>query len=38
MKAVDEELILIQDGIRESFGWGLDSDIESAKLLDHRRK
>jgi hypothetical protein len=33
MKAVDEELILIQDEIRESFGWGLDSDIESAKLL-----
>ncbi|MGB2451739.1 MAG: hypothetical protein ACPIB8_02155 [Candidatus Poseidoniaceae archaeon] len=33
MKAVDEELILIQDEIRESFGWRLDSDIESAKLL-----
>ena len=33
MKAVDEELILIQDEIRESFGWSLDSDIESAKLL-----
>ena len=33
MKAVDEELILIQDEIRESFGWGLDSDMESAKLL-----
>lgn len=33
MKAVDEELILIQDEIRESFGWGLDSDIKSAKLL-----
>ena len=33
MKAVDEKLILIQDEIRESFGWGLDSDIESAKLL-----
>ena len=33
MKAVDEELILIQDEIRESFGWSLDSDIDSAKLL-----
>ena len=33
MKAVDEELILIQDEIRESFGWGLDSDVESAELL-----
>lgn len=33
MKAVDEELILIQDEIRESFGWGLDSDVASAKLL-----
>ena len=33
MKAVDEELILIQDEIRESFGWDLDSDIESAKSL-----
>ena len=33
MKAVDEELILIQDEIRESFGWALNSDIESAKLL-----
>lgn len=38
MKAVDEELILIQDEIRESFGWGLDSDIESAKLLVSRCK
>ena len=33
MKAVDEELIFIQDEIRESFGWSLDSDIDSAKLL-----
>lgn len=33
MKAVNEELILIQDEIRESFNWSLDSDIESAKLL-----
>ena len=33
MKAVHEELILIQDEIRESFNWCLDSDIESAKLL-----
>ena len=33
MKAVDEELIFIQDDIRESFGWSLDSDIDSAKLL-----
>ena len=33
MKAVDEELIFIQDEIRETFGWSLDSDIDSAKLL-----
>lgn len=33
MKAVNEDLILIQDEIRESFGWGLDSDVESAELL-----
>ena len=33
MKAIDEELIFIQDEIRESFGWSLDSDIDSAKLL-----
>ena len=33
MKPVNDELVLIQDEIRESFGWGLDSDIESAKLL-----
>ena len=33
MKAVNDELILIQDEIRESFNWSLDSDIESAKLL-----
>ena len=38
MKAVNEELILIQDEIRESFGWGLDSDYESAKLLLARCK
>ena len=33
MKAVNEDLILIQDEIRESFGWGLNSDVESAELL-----
>ena len=33
MKAVDDELILIQDEIRESFGWSIESDLESAALL-----
>ncbi len=33
MKPVNHDLILIQDEIRESFGWGLDSDYESAKSL-----
>ena len=29
MKAVDDELILIQDEIRESFGWSIESDLKS---------
>ena len=33
MKPVNHDLILIQDEIRESFGWGLESDYESAKSL-----
>ena len=33
MKPVSHDLILIQDEIRESFGWGLESDYESAKSL-----
>jgi len=33
MKPVNHDLILIQDKIRESFGWGLESDYESAKSL-----
>lgn len=33
MKAVYEDLILIQDEIRKSFRWDLESDINSAKLL-----
>ncbi len=33
MKAVYEDLILIQDEIRKSFMWDLQSDIDSAKLL-----
>ena len=33
MQPLHEDLVLIQDEIRESFGWSLDSDIESAKLL-----
>ena len=33
MKAPDQDLILIQDEIRKSFGWQLESDIESAELL-----
>ena len=38
MKAVNEDLILIQDEIRESFGWGLDSDVESAESLGSKCK
>ena len=33
MKPVNHDLILIQDEIRESFGWGLEPDYESAKSL-----
>ena len=33
MKPVNHDLILIQDEIRESFGWGLESDYDSAKSL-----
>lgn len=33
MEPVDQRLILIQDEIRESFGWDLQSDYESAKSL-----
>ena len=33
MKPANHDLILIQDEIRESFGWGLESDYESAKSL-----
>ena len=33
MKPVAEDLILIQDEIRESFDWDLKSDYESAKSL-----
>ena len=33
MKAVDHDLILIQDEIRESFNWSLESDYESALQL-----
>jgi len=33
MKAVNRDLILIQDEIRESFEWDLASDIKSAKSL-----
>ena len=36
MKPVNHDLILIQDEIRESFGWGLESDYESAKSLVSR--
>ncbi|MFL2981729.1 MAG: hypothetical protein ACJZ4V_02270, partial [Candidatus Poseidoniaceae archaeon] len=33
MEAVDERLILIQNEIRKSFGWDLESDLISAKSL-----
>ncbi len=33
MEAVNKELILIQDEIRETFGWSLKSDYESAVSL-----
>ena len=33
MEAVDQRLILIQDEIRKSFGWDLESDLISAKSL-----
>ena len=33
MEAVNKELILIQDEIRETFGWSLKSDYESAISL-----
>ena len=33
MEAVDKRLILIQDDIRKSFGWELESDYESAISL-----
>jgi len=33
MQPVSEDLILIQDEIRESFGWSLESDYKSAILL-----
>jgi len=33
MKPVNRDLILIQDEIRESFGWDIESDYESAKSL-----
>jgi len=33
MKPVNHDLILIQDEIRESFGWDIESDYESAKSL-----
>ena len=36
MQPVNQELVLIQDEIRESFGWSLESDFESAiDLLKH---
>tara|TARA_B100000767_G_scaffold275163_1_gene310776 strand:+ start:5500 stop:6129 length:630 start_codon:yes stop_codon:yes gene_type:complete len=35
MQPVIKELVSIQDSVRESFGWSLESDIESAsKLLE----
>ncbi len=33
MEAVDQRLILIQNEIRKSFGWDLESDLISAKSL-----
>tara|TARA_B100001559_G_scaffold184577_1_gene154519 strand:+ start:1151 stop:1816 length:666 start_codon:yes stop_codon:yes gene_type:complete len=33
MKPVNQDLILIQDEIRKSFGWDIESDYESAKYL-----
>jgi len=33
MEAVDNDLILIQDDIRKSFGWDVKSDLESATQL-----
>jgi len=33
MKPVNHDLVLIQDEIRESFGWDVESDYESAKSL-----
>ena len=33
MKPVNHDLILIQDEIRESFDWTLESDYESATSL-----
>ncbi len=34
MQPVNQELVSIQDAVRESFGWSLESDFESAiKLL-----
>ena len=33
MKPVNHDLVLIQDEIRESFGWNVESDYESAKSL-----
>ena len=38
MEPVDQRLILIQDEIRESFGWDIDSDYASAKSLSHSCK
>jgi uncharacterized Rossmann fold enzyme len=36
MQPVNQELVLIQDEIRESFGWSLESDFESAiDMLKH---
>ena len=36
MEAVNKELILIQDEIRETFGWSLKSDYESAISLSEK--
>ena len=36
MEAVNKELILIQDEIRETFGWSLNSDYESAISLSEK--
>ena len=38
MKPVNQDLILIQDEIRESFSWDIESDYESAKSLSSECK